>query len=152
MEFLIVSNPLPDVKHMLLLHLDVFCFHVTLSFENQLSISEVVRCSVICIGLFVTQSVDQSFAIELVIGFIQNTKTVVRHIFSGEIINITDSLNVLSCLEFRTFWVSWHDGWLRCGHGFSYSNHILIEARVSFLISIVCNYNESTRRNEGQRV
>jgi len=84
---------------------------------------------------FVMQTVDQSFAIELIIGWTQNTRTVARYLFSNEIINVTDSLNVLNCLEFRSFWISWHNGMLRVGSGYTYSRDVLIEAKVlSFIL------------------
>ena len=83
------------------------------------------------------QSVDESFAIELVIGWSENTRTVIRQLFTLEIINITDTLNVLKCNEFRSFWISWHDGMLRVGSGYTYANDLIIEAKAS-LFFFVC--------------
>lgn len=81
------------------------------------------------------------------IGWSQNTRTVVRQLFSLEIINVTDSLNVLSCNEFRSFWVTWHNGLLRVGNGYVSSDELIIEARVSGIeksfrveLSINCAY------------
>ncbi|CAH1794507.1 unnamed protein product [Owenia fusiformis] len=66
-------------------------------------------------------------AYEIVLGGWSNTRSVIRDGKQGTEKVTVDTPNLLNCTVFLPFWVTWQNGIIRVGKGFSYGRNLLME-------------------------
>ncbi|XP_047690649.1 C3 and PZP-like alpha-2-macroglobulin domain-containing protein 8 isoform X3 [Prionailurus viverrinus] len=71
---------------------------------------------------------DTAGMIEIVLGGHQNTRSWISTSKMGDPVASTYTAKILSWDEFRTFWISWHGGFIQVGHGPEPSNESVIMA------------------------
>ncbi|XP_025845485.2 C3 and PZP-like alpha-2-macroglobulin domain-containing protein 8 isoform X4 [Vulpes vulpes] len=71
---------------------------------------------------------DTAGMIEIVLGGHQNTRSWISTSKMGDPVASTHTAKILSWDEFRTFWISWHGGFIQVGHGPEPSNESVIMA------------------------
>ncbi|VFV36960.1 c3 and pzp-alpha-2-macroglobulin [Lynx pardinus] len=71
---------------------------------------------------------DTAGMVEIVLGGHQNTRSWISTSKMGDPVASTYTAKILSWDEFRTFWISWHGGFIQVGHGPEPSNESVIMA------------------------
>ena len=90
----------------------------SLDVEQTSLIFDVTACS----DAYVTVSetlgaLSQSPAYDILIGADGNQATKLMNRTTGDVITSQNTSNILNCSDFRSFWVSWANGFIQIGHG-----------------------------------
>lgn len=83
---------------------------------------EVQACRAASVVLLERPGVTSS-VVRIVIGDNDNAKTVI--ILPNGVISSADTPYILSCEQYRKFWISWENGQIRLGHGLPYDQVIV---------------------------
>ncbi len=63
---------------------------------------------------------------EIILGESENTRTVIKKMFSTQILTEVETWNILSCDDLRHFWISWEHDMLEMGSGDMYDRSFMV--------------------------
>ena len=112
----------------------------------------VIACQEASIVLSKDLEVYPSQSVEIVVGALGNTKTLIRYVGQTNSLMERDTPGILNCNEGRYLWMSWHNGTVRLGRGVLFSLDVVLDVKIDGLGSTwsVGGVGLATRTSNGE--